>query len=271
MTSKYNATVTHRADLTPGTILLRVKLDQGAFDFEPGQYTVLGLHRSSPRIPDAPPDSSELLEKPGDPLIQRAYTITANSADNEMEFVISLVQTGSLTPRLFALKEGKRIHMEPRATGIFTLERSSGIRDLLLVATGPAIAPYLSMLRANFPESHEGQYVVIHAAAVSWDLAFRSSMEELDSQSVHFTYVPVITEPDRDPRWGGFTGSIKDLLADDELEDLLGLPIDPDRFDVFLSGSPDMIESVTAELEGRGFISGPSDDPDSTIFVERYW
>ena len=260
----YNATVTFRADLAPGTMALRVKLDGDAFDFEPGQYTVLGLHRSSPRVAQATPDSAELQKRDGAHMIRRAYSITSNSKDNELEFVVTLVRSGDLTPRLFALKEGSRLHVHPGAQGVFTLGSSSGNRDLLLVGTGSALAPYLAMIRSSFDQTKEIKYVVVHADATSRDLAFRTQLEELSGMSHRLTYIPTITSPEDDPGWEGVIGTVADLLESSEIEDQVGIPVDPDQFDVFLSGSPEMIDQVTAALKDRGF-----DKED--IHAERYW
>jgi ferredoxin--NADP+ reductase len=271
MTISYNATITFRVDLIPGTMIIRVKPDGDLFSYEPGQYTVLGLHRSSSRIPDAAPDSPEIASLGEDVLIKRAYSISDNSKGDELEFVISLVRSGSLTPRLFNLKQGARIYLNSKAVGAFTLERSSGNRDLLLMATGSAIAPYISMLRKGFPENTQQHYIVVHAAEVSWDLVFRAQMEELAGQSVNFTYLPVITDEERDLRWGGLRGTIQQLIRAGEIEEELGLPITPDRFDVYLAGNPAMIDAVSAELEKIDFKHGPTDDPNTNIFMERYW
>ncbi len=264
MSLDYNATVTLRADLAPGTMALRVKLDGDAFDFEPGQWTALGLRRSSPRVAEATPDSAELKQKGGEHLIRRAYSITSNSQDDELEFVVTLVRSGDLTPRLFALKEGSRLYVHPGAQGIFTLEESSGNRDLLLVGTGSALAPYLAMIRSSFDQTKEIKYVVVHAAATSRDLAFRTQLEELSGLSDRLTYIPTITSPEDDLGWEGVTGSVADLLESSEIEDQVGIPVEPDTFDVFLSGSPEMIDNVTAALIDRGFDA-------EDIHAERYW
>ena len=264
MSAEYNATVTLRADLAPGTMALRVKLDGDAFDFEPGQYTVLGLRRSSPRSAEATADSAELQQKDGDYMIRRAYSITSNSMDSELEFVVTLVRSGDLTPRLFALKEGARIYVHPGAQGLFTLGASSGNRDLLLVGTGSALAPYLAMIRSSFDETEEIKFVVVHAAATSRDLAFRTQLVKLSELSDRLTYLPTITNPEADPGWEGLTGSVVDLLDSHEIEDAVGIPVDPERFDAFLSGSPEMIDQVTTALKARGF-------EDDDIHAERYW
>ncbi len=271
MSAEYNATVTLRVNLSPDTLVLRVKLDGAPFSFEPGQYTVLGLKRSEARVADAAPDSPDLAVKPADHLIRRAYAITSNSRDRELEFVVTLVRSGALSPRLHALAEGSRLHVEPRAAGVFTLQSSSGNRDLLLVATGSALAPYLAMIRSQFPGNREHQFVVVHAAAVSWDLAFRAQLEALAAQSKHLTYLPVISDPARDRTWQGLSGSLETLLRAGEIEDQLGMPISPERFDVFLSGAPQMIDALLPVLAERGFRAGDPAAPETSVHVERYW
>jgi ferredoxin--NADP+ reductase len=141
----------------------------------------------------------------------------------------------------------------------------------MLVATGSALAPYLSMIRSTQAEAHDTQFVVVHAAAVSWDLVFRAQLEELAEHSRHVTYLPTITAPERDPSWHGLTGDVEALLRQGEIEDATGLPVTPEHFDVFLAGHPAMIEAVSAELIERGFSAGPPDHPDTNIHVERYW
>lgn len=264
MALEYNATVTLRADLAPDTMALRVKLDGEAFPFEAGQYTVLGLLRSSPRTGEAAAESPEMMAKPADHMIRRAYSITSNSADDELEFVVTLVRSGGLSPRLFALREGSRIYVHGAAQGIFTLDASSGNRDLLLVATGSALAPYLSMIRTSFSETEEIKYVVVHAAGTSRDLAFRTQMEEMAAATDRLTYIPTVTRPDLDPDWDGLTAPVEQLLADGEIEDAVGMPVAPEHYDVFLSGAPDMIKTVTAALGEAGFEA-------EDIHAERYW
>lgn len=268
---EYNATVTMRADLAPGTMVLRVKLDNGSFPYEPGQYTVLGLHRSCRRVPEATGDSKRLSSLPHDHLIRRVYSITSNSKDEELEFVVTLVKSGDLTPRLFALREGGRLYVEPRAQGIFTLRTASGNRDLLMVATGSALAPYMSMLRSHLKAEAEQQFAVVHAAQSPADLAFRAQLEDLSRKAVTLNYVPTITDPDAAPGWEGLIGPVEDLLDSGDLEDALGIPIDPDRFDVFLSGAPDMIDALLPRLAKRGFTVGDPADPATDVHVERYW
>ncbi len=42
-----------------------------------------------------------------------------------------------------------------------------------------------------------------------------------------------------------------ELLKSGQLEEQLGMPLTPDRFDVFLPGSPMMIDPILKEIDGR--------------------
>src|SRR5512142_944839 len=53
MPADYNATVASRVEVAPGLIILRVVPDKLPFEFKAGQYVVLGLKASEPRIDEA--------------------------------------------------------------------------------------------------------------------------------------------------------------------------------------------------------------------------
>ena len=53
MAAEYNATVSSRVEVAPGLIILRVAPDKLPFEFKSGQYVVLGLKASVPRIDES--------------------------------------------------------------------------------------------------------------------------------------------------------------------------------------------------------------------------
>ena len=76
--SPYNATVIGREDINPQLVILRVRPDAALFDFRPGQFGVLGLLGSAPRVPEAAAEES--ATEP-DKLIRRAYSIASSSVE----------------------------------------------------------------------------------------------------------------------------------------------------------------------------------------------
>jgi ferredoxin--NADP+ reductase len=266
--SKYNATVIGREEINPQLIVMRVQSDGPLFPFVPGQFAVLGLLAGEPRVPEADPE--EPATEP-DKLIRRAYSIASSSLERRyLEFYLTLVGSGELTPRLFMLKHGSRLFLSPKASGFFTLDRVAPGKAVLLVATGTGLAPYMSMLRTLLIHERERKFVVLHGARYSWDLGYRAELESLARIRPNLVYIPSITRPDEDPHFVGQTGRIQNLLEQGLVQNESGLFLDPDRVEVFLCGNPDMSRQVKELLVARGFV--PDQGKQSgTIHSEDYW
>jgi ferredoxin/flavodoxin---NADP+ reductase len=266
--SPYNATVTGREEINPQLLVFRVQADAALFDFKPGQFAVLGLRGGEPRVPEAAPE--EPVSEP-DKIIRRAYSIASSSVERRyLEFYLTLVTSGQLTPRLFALRPGSRLFLGPKASGVFTLDRVPPEKAAVLIATGTGLAPYISMLRTLLVSETQRRFVVLHGARFGWDLGYRGELESLARLRPNFTYIPSITRPDQDPTFHGHTGRIQALLEKGTIEKESGVALEPARADVFLCGNPDMIKAVKAMLEAKGFDAGQPGKPGS-IHVEEYW
>ena len=267
-TSPYNATVTGREEINPQLIILRVKPEAELFSFVPGQFAVLGLLASEPRIQEAYPEEGVLNPAK---LIRRAYSIASSSEERQhLEFYLSLVTSGELTPRLFALQPGSRIHLAPRVGGFFTLDRVAPGKAVLLIATGTGLAPYISMLRTMLLQDSKRRFVVLHGARYSWDLGYRAELESLARLRPNLIYIPSITRPGEDPHFTGQSGRIQNLLEQGVVESLSGLLLDPGFADVFVCGNPDMIRKVKSMMTARGFVSDNGKES-GTLHIEEYW
>lgn len=267
-TSQFNATVIGREQIHPELIVLRVRPDDKLFDFKPGQFAVLGLPGSATRIPEA---EREVPAPEADKLIRRAYSIASASVERRyVEFYLTLITSGGLTPRLFALKHGSRIFLGPKASGTFTLDRTPPGKTAILIATGTGLAPYVSMLRSVLSHETDRKFVVLHGARYSWDLGYRGELETLARLRSNFTYIPSITRPDQDAHFIGRIGRIQAILEQGALEKDAGVKMDPDHADFYLCGNPEMINVVSGMLEAKGFKRSKGKDP-GNIHVEEYW
>ena len=267
--AEYNATVVQRIELAPGLIILGIAPDTLHPEFKAGQYVVLGLKASEPRIDEADPDQLAYRpadgeapasgEAPGeaipesaaqraittarpdpDKLIRRAYSIASSRESNEyLEFCITVVMSGDLTPRLFNLRIKDRLYVSQKAVGMFTLEKAPRDHHVILVATGTGLAPYVSMLRSDLECGGKRRITVLHGARCSWDLGYR-------------------------------TGYLQDVLFSGVIEEATDLQVVPDNFHVYLCGNPGMIETVIELLSARGFVRDRGHDI-GTIHTEEYW
>ena len=266
--SPFNATVIGREEIHSDLIILRVRPDNALFDFKPGQFGVLGLPGSAPRIPEAAPE--EPTPEP-DKIIRRAYSIASSSVERRyIEFYLTLITSGQLTPRLFALKYGSRVFLGPKASGMFTLDRVAPGKAVVLIATGTGLAPYVSMLRTLLMTETQRKFVVLHGARYSWDLGYRGELESLARLRPNFTYIPSITRADQDPHFHGRTGRIQNVLEQGAVENDAKVELNPAKTDVFLCGNPEMVKVVKEILAKKGFVAGDSKNP-GNIHVEEYW
>ena len=269
-TIELNAVIRHRVEVAPGLMVIRVVPDGWELpEFIPGQFAVLGLPPEAPRCDLAEPDEED--HKPGK-LIRRAYSIASSSVAREyLELYITLVRSGALTPRLFALEAGDRIFLGPKITGRFTLDEAPADADLVLVATGTGLAPYMSMLRTMLPDGDGRRIAVLLGARHSWDLGYQAELLTMARQHPTLTYQSIISRPAEEPMpWAGPAGHVQDLWRGDHLERAWGSRPTPATSRVFLCGNPAMIEDMVTILEDEGFTEHSRKEP-GEIFVERYW
>ncbi len=263
-----NAIVLQVMQISPIMKVLRVTpIDWELPDFKPGQYVAIGLPPSSEKCAEA---TEEVVEPNPDRLIKRAYSIASSSHAKEyVEFYITLVHSGALTPRIFNLNIGDKLWLGKKFVGMFTMDQVDEDQNLILVATGTGVAPYMSMLRSDALK-RKGKIMVIHGAANSWDLGYSSELDLLQTITPNFSYIPTITVPEKEHSpWKGQTKFIQDLWAEGVVETEWGFKPTPENTHVFLCGNPKMIADMVEVLEKESFIEHNRRQP-GQIHVEKF-
>lgn len=266
----FNAIVTHRMDVAPELMILRVAPDGWKLPkFNPGQFGVIGLPGSAPRSADSKPEEHPPAQGAW---IKRAYSIASSSLSSEyLEFYVAFVASGALTPRLFNLKVGSKIWLSERISGMFTLEGVPETSNVVLIATGTGIAPFVSMVRTYLAQDSKRRYCILHGARHSWDLGYQDEFHSMQRLCKNFKYACIVSRPKEEiVPWIGNVGYVQDLWERGVVRDLLGEDPKPENTHVFLCGNPGMIDSVIHVLEKRGFKEHKRNNP-GQIHVERYW
>jgi len=264
-----NSTLIGRKNITEELAVFRVQSDGPLFPFLAGQYGVLGLPAGAPRCVDAEPDEATN----GDPmkLVRRAYSIASSSRVNEyVEFYITLVRSGALTPRLWCLREGDRLWLGPKAKGHFTMAEVPRDKNVVLVATGTGLAPYMAMIREHHRCNQGRRFIVVHGARYARDLGYRDELETLARACSTVKYVPTVSRTKPDDGWTGHVGRVQSVFSDGTIESALGASLSPDSTHVFVSGNPEMVEVLQGLLLARGFALHAPARP-GTLHIERYW
>lgn len=262
--NEYNATVIGKILLTPDLMILRLKTDEPRKTFQSGQYTTIGLLAKELRSANS---SVPIDDLEPDEMIKRPYSIaSANVETSHFEFYISQVKSGQLTPRLFNLNQGDRMWIDDKILGIFSLNDTPPNNNIVMIATGTGLAPYMSFLRSHIAEHPNTHLAIIHGAANPWDLGYFSELSFIKSVFKNFHYFPTLLKADN--TWTGLRGYIEKHLENQVLENC-GIEINPDKTHFFLCGNPKMVESVTNFLSKYNYTKHTSNCPGS-LHIEEY-
>jgi len=265
-----NARVLQRIEITPELMILRVVPEEWELPkFKAGQFAVLGLPGSAVRHQIS--DQEDSTPEP-DKLIRRAYSIASSPEEADyLELYITLVRSGALTPRLWALTPGDRVWLGRKFSGLFTLDDVPGRAHVVLMATGTGLAPYMSMLRGFLLRESERKIAVLHGARHSWDLGYRSELQTLQRLFPDFDYIPIVSRPEEEALpWTGQTGYVQELWQRGVVVERWGFSPEPATTHIFLCGNPGMIDQAMTILEDGGFSEHTRKEP-GEIHVEKYW
>ena len=162
---------------------------------------------------------------------------------------------------------GDRIYVGKRIVGVFRLADAPPDSDVVMIATGTGITPYVSFLRSHIMERPNSKMVVIQGATHQWDLGYFSELSFLNNTFPNFNYLPTLT--DADATWPGHRLWIEEMLNSGVLEQETGVAIDPDKTHFFLCGNPNMIKSVSGCLIEHGYQKKTRKTP-GTLYVEEF-
>ncbi len=301
----YNATVVDIRFLHDDLMILRVRPDEGIPEYHAGQYVSLGFGPFEPRIDGLIPPEQDKLK-----IIQRAYSISCPLIENGklapcsslsyVEFYIALVHLSDeeklrLTPRIFGLKSGSRLHFGHKITGKYVADPVQPGQNVIFLATGTGEAPHNAMTAELLSKGHQGKIASLCCVRQKKDAGYLNVHRELERLYPNYKYGLLTTrEPENlDPHVTGYVGKIylQSLFQSAHLIDWLGFEPDPVNTHVFLCGNPEMIgipgnimkktdeeawdwpqsKGMLEILVERGFTLGHGHHGDGNLHFEKYW
>lgn len=252
-------------------------------DFEPGQFANLAL-MPPPEVLEAQAKAevqatangeAPVRRRPGRvKLVRRAYSIASPPSEKRwLEFYIVSVDEGALTPRLFDLDVGDRLFMDTKIKGHFTIKDVPDGKNLVTVATGTGLAPFLSMYKQykDTPGRFD-KFVFIHGVRVEKDLGYSEQIQQMAKDDPRVMYLPAVSRAPEDSAYAGYRGRVTTMFSDGTYEQATGAKLNPETGHVFLCGNPAMIDQLETELVERdGFTVKSPRQKDGNLHFERYW
>jgi len=279
VSDKIPAHLESRVEISDGLAIFRFGLERD-FAFEPGQYATLWLTH-------------------GGKTLARPYSIASSPSEKRhIEFYINLVSQGKLTPSLWesGVIEGLRSGDPETAAAItgpkgrFVLDPDDS-RDLVFVASGTGLAPFISMIRklnedclASPRNFKPCKIFLIHGVSYPSHLGYRDELEKLAAESLKdpkrklsLVYLPTISRPFMDSTWSGLTGRAETILEipgekkdgspplENTVKTLLAGFVRPATHAVYVCGHPGTVDVVVNALSRRSF------HVDADIKREKYY
>jgi NAD(P)H-flavin reductase len=221
------AVVTATEALTPtGTVRVDLEVvDGGPFDFEPGNFVGIeafdpGLgYRRSPHCILSPP-----------------------SHDGRFSLLVRVVPDGPVSQFLGALLPGDEVAFRGPSGRAMVRLGTGDERDLVLVATGVGIGPFLSLAGHLLVGGYRRRIDLFWGLRLADDLCLVDELARLEDDHPNFSFDVTLSQPS--PGWPGRRGRVTDLVAE-ALDGLAGR-----RF--LLSGNGAMVAELAAALAEVG-------------------
>jgi ferredoxin-NADP reductase len=256
-----------KIDVAEGLAIFRIVFDED-FVFKCGQYATLWLTHKGETIP-------------------RPYSIASSPSEKRaLELYINLVEEGKLTPWLWSPDVLRGLQTgDPETTlsitgpkGSFVLDPADQ-RDLVFVASGTGLAPFISMIRKlnedylnGLETSGTRRIYLVHGVSYSDNFGYRQELEQLASECLSnparklgLVYLPTISRPHMDPTWHGLKGRAESLFddpaprnskpldLDDTVKGMMRALLRPQTHAVYICGHPGTIDNTARILSIRGF------------------
>lgn len=203
----------------------------------------------------------------------RAYSIASPSWDDELEFFSIKVPDGPLTSKLLHIQPGDQIVMRPKPVGTLVHDALLPGRRLFLFSTGTGIAPFASVIRD--PETYEKfDHVILtqttrEVAELDYGKQLVANIRghEFLAEMVEgkLEYLAATTREQSDQM-----GRITTWIEDGRLAEFAGGPLNPETDRVMICGSMEMLSSLKAMCEEKGFIEGSNSSPGQYVIEKAF-
>jgi NAD(P)H-flavin reductase/ferredoxin len=131
--------------------------------------------------------------------------------------------------------------------GDFCMREQDVTTPIIAVAGGSGMAPLLSILRGASQSDRARDVVYYYGARTSRDLYAQAEVARIAaSWTGSFTYVPVLSEPERE-EWGGERGLVTEILERDLIR-----CVDPSQAELYMCGPPGMIDAAIEVAAAHG-------------------
>jgi len=216
---KFVAPLLKKTALTADVVQFDFGFPEKAVDFKAGQFFMM-----------------EVVDAVGK--ANRSYSISsAPSQKDGFSLTVKLLPDGRGSAILRDLKIGETANFMA-AFGHFFLVDSP--KDILMVATGTGLAPFMSMLPTLFEQGHEGPIRLCFGVRHEADLFYVDQVRAWEKAHPNFEAKITVSQPTES--WDGLTGRVTEHFDG----------LDFANVQVYICGNGDMVKSVKLLMDEKG-------------------
>lgn len=171
----------------------------------------------------------------------RSFSVASSPKIGYLEFVIQKIDSGKLSPFLFDLKIGDEIEINGPRGDFYFLSNSK--KDLLLIAGGTGIVPFISILRHHYKNFKERKINLIYSVTSESDLLFKNEFNKYRESDSNLTIHYVFTRNNTNQRIN--LRVLSDLLNNSSIS----------SSSIYIAGSTSFVENIYSNLIKLGFSS----------------
>jgi len=190
----------------------------------------------------------EFLLKDGQ---RRAYSIAnAPHEDQTLELHLKNIPNGEFTSYVFDEMPEKTIMQIEGALGDFCLKEESK-KPILMLATSTGFAPIKGIVEYMISCEITREVHVYWGGEQLSDLYQYELASRWADENSHIRFIPVLSQPDAEDEWQGFTGNVQDAVLTDFSEGVLsGHTLS--QYEIYCSGVPEMAKTSQNKLFEKG-------------------
>jgi ferredoxin-NADP reductase len=170
--------------------------------------------------------------------VNRSYSVSSAPSYKEgFSLCVKLLADGRGSKLLRELPVGGAANfMAP--FGHFVLADST--KDILMIATGTGLAPYMGMLPTLFEQGFAGQITLIFGVRHEEDLFYVEKLRAWEKDHSNFKAIITLSQPSEE--WTGEKGRVTDHLEG----------FDWQNVQVYICGNGDMVKAVKGFMDEKG-------------------
>lgn len=213
------ATIKEKLEVAKGTLLVKFQVNPEEFKFIPGQYMSLQLID--------PPYTDEEGN-------HRFFSIIYFPGQPDTVGITTRLRDSAFKRSLKELPEGTEVNIKA-ITGEFVLPQETE-QELVFVAGGIGITPFLSMIRYNQEQGFKHKITLIYSNRDKESTAYYDELSQI--QNPNFKVIFTMTE---DPNWQGEKRKIDADFVKEYFADLVDKVF-------YTAGPPAMVTAIEGEL-----------------------